>query len=499
MSDSAKTIIKYFCDRFLNLDYYPTNLKTILDLELDKLRSIKDDEIKKFKKIDIVSLRDLTKLEDYGYEKLIEKMHFEKSTLKNALIASTLISNAWNKRNLYLKKQKLKVVVAGLDFAGKTSLINRLINDYNYNDLANLEPTIGANVEEYQSDKLDLILWDLGGQKSHIDEYLDSPERFFIQVDILIFVIDSQDDIRYLDAVKYLKDITDILEFLKESPFILVLLNKADFDFREDPDFQIKLEYLADKISEIFKKSENPWNFEIIPTSIYNYYSNEPEIVKSIKNIFSKGKEEKDKEIVIPDIEEKFQKILDLNLKLMDKLVSELSEIKRALLRLNPSDISQSLFSVPFKKVQPDYISPDLKSSGKSKKKKKTKIDEFQRQKKPKKGSGPPKALQTHPSLKLEEEKIVKDEKLTNEKLEKVKASLKSKSQLSKMPSSPPTAPLTTPKQDEINLNSLKPPPPPPPRISISGNIRSPSPRGQVLSELKEMFLKRGLVNFYDL
>ena len=107
MSESAKTIIKYFCDRFLKLDYYPTNLKDILDLELDKLRSIKDDEIKKFKKIDIVSLRDLTKLEDYGYEKLIEKKHFEKSTLKNALIASTLISNAWNKRNLYMKKETI--------------------------------------------------------------------------------------------------------------------------------------------------------------------------------------------------------------------------------------------------------------------------------------------------------------------------------------------------------------------------------------------------------
>lgn len=27
MSESAKTIIKYFCDRFLDIDYYPTNLK----------------------------------------------------------------------------------------------------------------------------------------------------------------------------------------------------------------------------------------------------------------------------------------------------------------------------------------------------------------------------------------------------------------------------------------------------------------------------------------
>ncbi len=498
MSESAKTIIKYFCDRFLDLDYYPTDLKTILDLELDKLRSIKDDEIKKFKKIDIVSLRDLTKLEDYGFENLIEKTHIKQSTLKNALIASKLISNAWKKRNLYLKSQKMKVVVAGLDFAGKTSLINRLINDYNYNDLANLEPTIGANVEEYQSDKLNLILWDLGGQKDHINEYLESPERFFIQIDILIFVIDSQDDVRYLDALKYLKDVTGILEFLKESPFIVVLLNKADFDIREDPDFQIKLEYLTDKISEIFKKSETPWNFEIIPTSIYNYYSDQPEIVKSIKNIFSKEKEEKDKEIVIPNIEEKFQKILDLNLKLMDKFVSELSEIKRALFRLTPSDISHSLFSVPFEKVKTDYITPVLESNEKVKRgKKKAKFDETQKKKK-KKGSGPPKPLHSNPSLKSQEKKIIKNKKLTTEQIEQVKASLKPKSQLSQLSSSPPTAS----KQEEINLASLKPPPPPPPpsspQISISGNLRSTSPRGQVLSELKEMFLKRGLVNYYD-
>jgi len=498
LSESANTIIKYFSDRFLDLDYYPTNLKAVLDLELGKLKGIKKEEIEKFKKIDIVNLRDLTKLESYGFENLIEKLHIEKSTLKNVLIASTLISNAWNKRNLYLKKLKLKVVVAGLDFAGKTSLINRLINEYNYNDMANLEPTIGANVEEYQSDNLDLILWDLGGQKDHVDEYLASPEKFFIQVDIIIFVIDSQDDVRYLEAVKYLSDIIDTLEFLKENPFIVVLLNKVDLDIREDPDFQIKLEYLADKISEIFKTSENPWNFEIIHTSIYNYYSNEPEIVKSIKNIFSKGKEETSKEIVIPDIEEKLQKILDLNLKLMDKVVSELSEIKRVLLRLNPSDISQSLFSVPFEKVKPDYVTPTTKVDEKSKKKKKkVKGIESQKKKKYKKGSGPPKPLTTHPSIQLNEQKIAKNEKLTSEKIKEIKASLKSEPQIPQKPSGRPTVPAPI-KQNGITINSLKPPPPPP-KIPTNRNMQSLPKRTEIISELKEMFLKRGLTSRYDI
>lgn len=132
MSDSAKIIIKYFCDRFLDLDYYPSNLKTILDLELNKLRDIKKEEIEKFKKLNINTFRDISLLENQEIENLAKKANIKLSTLNNAMIAATLISNAWNKRKLYLKKPKMKIVIAGLDFAGKTSLINRLVNDYNY-------------------------------------------------------------------------------------------------------------------------------------------------------------------------------------------------------------------------------------------------------------------------------------------------------------------------------------------------------------------------------
>lgn len=498
MSDSAKTIIKYFCDRFLDLDYYPTNLKAVLDLGLDKLRSIKAEDIEKFKKIDVVSLRDITKLEEYGFENLFEKLKIEKSTLKNALIASKLILNSWNKRNQYLKKPKLKIVIAGLDFAGKTSLINRLINDYNYNDMSNLKPTVGANVEEYQSDKVDLILWDLGGQKDHIDEYLSSPERFFIHIDILIFVIDSQDDIRYIEAVNYLTEISNILEFLKENPFILVLLNKVDFDIREDPDFRIKLEYITDKISNNLKKSENSWNYEVIPTSIYNYYYDEPEIVKSIKNIFSKGKEKPTDNDLMPSIEEKFQKILDLNLKFMDKFAFELSEIKKVLLKSSPTYASsQSLFSVPFEKVYSDFISSDLKIDKKEKeKKKKPKSGDILKTKKYKKGSGPPKPLKNHPSLELEQSKIIKEKKIPDNKLNKIKNSLKSKTQLSQISESPPTAP--TPLKQQESINSLNPPPPPP-LNTANDNIKSFPKRTELISELKEMFVKRGLTTHYDL
>jgi len=494
MSESAKTIIKYFCDRFLDIDYYPTSIKAILDLEISKLKNIEQDDIVKFNKIKLKDLRDLSMVSVSDYEKLSKKALINEGTFKKALIAAILIANAWGKRKQYLKKPKMKVVVVGLNYAGKTSLISRLINNINYNDMINLEPTIGANVEEYQSEKIDLILWDLGGQRDNIEEYLESPEKFFIQVDILIFVIDSQDDVRYVDAVNYLSDLINILGFLNEKPYFMVLLNKADSDVVNDPDFQIKVEYLTDKISDVFMKSEKSWNFDITPTSIYNFYSSEPDIAKSIKNIFSKEKSELDSSKVLPNIEEKLQKILDINLKLMDKVVVELSELKRAIVRISPSDISQSLFSLPFEKVPLNYISDKQVLSDKDKnkkKKKKVKRDNVNKKaKKPKRAQGLPKRLNEIRVPETFEKKRVESEKISTEKIKAAKAALSSDSQKE----TPPIAPQLVVENSFLTLESLKPPPPPP-KIAVGAGSSSGSARREIISELKDMFIKRGLVS----
>ncbi len=491
MSESAKTIIKYFCDRFLDIDYYPTSLKSILDLEISRLKNLEEEDVDKFNKIKLFNLRELSMVSASDYEKLSKKAQINNITFKKALIAAILIANSWSKRTQYLKKPKMKVVVAGLNYAGKTSLINRLINDINYNDMINLEPTIGANVEEYQSEKIDLILWDLGGQKDNIDEYLESPERFFIQVDVLIFVVDSQDDVRYIDAVKYLNDLTNILAFLNENPYFVVLLNKADSDIVKDPDFQIKVEYLTDKISDVFIKSEKSWNFDITPTSIYNFYSSELDIAKSIKNIFSKEKSEMDSSKILPSIEDKLQKILDINLKLMDKVVVELSELKRAVVRISPSDISQSLFSVPFEKVPLDYVS-DNQSLGErvKKKKKKGKPGESTKKiKKTKGAAGPPKRLKEMTAPESTEIKNAEGNKITKNKIIAAKTSLSSSTQVR----TPPMAPHTPQNSGFVTLEALKPPPPPP-KTPVRINGSSLSARSEIISELKDMFVKRGLV-----
>ena len=495
MSESAKRLIRFFSDRFLKIDYYPTSLKAILDLDISSFRGISEEDAVKFKKINIETLRDLSTIKVSDYKRLSKKAFIEEPIFKGVLIGSYLIANAWNKRNVYLKKPKMKVVFTGLDYAGKTSLINRLFNDYNYNDMINLEPTIGANIEEFQSDKLDLVLWDLGGQKDHIEEYLSAPENFFVHLDVLIFVFDSQDDLRYDAAVQYFKDIIDILNFLDENPYIEILLNKADSDIVNDPDYQIRVEYLTDKVSNVLMNCPKSWNFDIIPTSIFNFYSNEPEIAKSIKNIFAKEKEEN---MFIPEIDTKLQRILDINLTLMDKVVSELTEVKRLLQRLAPSDISQSLFSIPFEKVPLEYIKSNTNSSEKHVKgKKRSKFDDDLKRTEQFKGDGPPKRLNELPTpssqKKLSSEKI--DDKMINEikntlepinKSENYSKSLESPQESSK----PPMAP----KSNFFSLKDLKPPPSPP-KILNNKEITGEAVRFQIISELKDIFKQRGLIS----
>jgi len=473
MSESSKTIIKFFCDRFLDIDYYPTSIKAILDLSLDSLRNITTDDVEKFQGAGIKILRDLTDIEISKFNKFIKKTQILPETLHNSLIAANLISNAWAKRNAYLKKPQMKVVVAGLDFAGKTSLINRLITNQTYQGIADIEPTKGANIEEFQTDRLNLLVWDLGGQKNHIEEYLNEPERFFIHLDVLLFVFDTQDDQRYDSAIKYLNDIINILDFLKESPYILLLLNKVDADIAMDSDFQIKLDYLTERVTNVFLQSEKQWSFEITPTSIYNFHSDEPEIAKSIKNIFSKETVVKKDESLI-SIEEKIQTLMDINLNLLDRVVSELAEIKRVVSRLTPAEVSKGLFSVPFERVPIDYITEETK-----KKKVKTPKEEIQKKKKKvKTGTGPPKRLEILPGVEIPQ-RIKTKKKKVKDKIKEIEEE--------------PIIPVAP--EDTIDVERLKPPPPPsaitpPPK----GDLPSFKPsRTEIISELKEIFIKRGI------
>lgn len=127
-----------------------------------------------------------------------------------------------------LKKsdKEAKLLVLGLDNAGKTTLLRQLTKE----DPEGTEPTQGFNVKTILHDGFKLNVWDIGGQKK-IREYW---VNYYDNVNGIVFVIDSSDEGR----VKECKETFNYLmseEKLEKVP-ILVFANKQDLEFSLKPD-----------------------------------------------------------------------------------------------------------------------------------------------------------------------------------------------------------------------------------------------------------------------
>ncbi|MBZ3890634.1 ADP-ribosylation factor-like protein 11 [Sciurus carolinensis] len=116
-------------------------------------------------------------------------------------------------------KAEAQVMMMGLDWAGKTTLLYKL-KGY---QLVETLPTIGFNVEPLETPgRVSLILWDVGGQAQLRASWKDYLE----DTDALVYVLDSTDEARLPEAVG------ELMEVLKDPnmagvPF-LVLANKQE-------------------------------------------------------------------------------------------------------------------------------------------------------------------------------------------------------------------------------------------------------------------------------
>ena len=83
--------------------------------------------------------------------------------------------------------KEVRILILGLDNAGKTTILYRLQNDSEEN--IQTIPTIGFNVEVLQYKNIKFQVWDLGGQTS-IRPYW---RCYYPNTDAIIFVVDSCD------------------------------------------------------------------------------------------------------------------------------------------------------------------------------------------------------------------------------------------------------------------------------------------------------------------
>ncbi|XP_072257099.1 ADP-ribosylation factor-like protein 3 [Pyxicephalus adspersus] len=118
----------------------------------------------------------------------------------------------------HLNENGVRIVLLGLDNAGKTTILTRLALE----ETSSITPTQGFNIKSVQSQGLKLSVWDIGGQRSiraHWKKYLGS-------TDLLIYVVDSADRKRFEETGQELAELVEEDSLLGVP--LLVFANKQD-------------------------------------------------------------------------------------------------------------------------------------------------------------------------------------------------------------------------------------------------------------------------------
>ncbi|KAJ1663781.1 ADP-ribosylation factor-like protein 2 [Coemansia sp. RSA 1813] len=121
-------------------------------------------------------------------------------------------------KKLREKEKEVRILVLGLDNAGKTTIMKRV----NGEPIDTISPTLGFNITTLELDGYKVNFWDVGGQKT-IRAYW---RNYFEQTDGIIWVVDSADRQR-IDVCR-----EELSALLKQDRLagasLLVFANKQD-------------------------------------------------------------------------------------------------------------------------------------------------------------------------------------------------------------------------------------------------------------------------------
>jgi small GTP-binding protein len=160
-----------------------------------------------------------------------------------------------------------KVLFAGLDYAGKTSILHVLRKQYSF--LNKLKPTKGIDRTQSKILEIDFTLWDLGGQEQYISEYFNRKEQIFTDLDLLFFVVDLQDEIRFEKVLSYFERIIAVFREQDQSPNIVVIFHKVDSDI----EYSNNIKLFSKDLSKKMKNKATGFNIAFFQTSIFKRWS----------------------------------------------------------------------------------------------------------------------------------------------------------------------------------------------------------------------------------
>ncbi|MFW9969465.1 MAG: ADP-ribosylation factor-like protein [Candidatus Odinarchaeota archaeon] len=164
----------------------------------------------------------------------------------------------------------LKIIVSGLDNAGKTSILTALDKKYDFaKDIVQLKPTIRVEYHKMNFLRSNCIIWDMGGQETYREIYINYQDVYFDATDLLIYVIDIQDPERFENSLEYLNS---ILSYFSESEMnvpAIITFHKFDPDLKADKTIHANIEKLRERIMNKYPD----FNILFQQSSIYDIIS----------------------------------------------------------------------------------------------------------------------------------------------------------------------------------------------------------------------------------
>ncbi|PVH86987.1 ARF/SAR superfamily [Cadophora sp. DSE1049] len=121
-------------------------------------------------------------------------------------------------RKARLKDKEMRILMLGLDNAGKTTIVKRIMNE----DVNTVSPTLGFIIKTIDYKGYKLNIWDVGGQKT-LRSYW---RNYFEKTDALIWVVDATDRLRIEDCRQELHGL--LQEERLSGASLLVFANKTD-------------------------------------------------------------------------------------------------------------------------------------------------------------------------------------------------------------------------------------------------------------------------------
>ncbi len=165
----------------------------------------------------------------------------------------------------------IKILISGLDNAGKTSILTALDKKFDFQkEIMDLKPTVRVeyNTSTFLGNRV--YYWDMGGQKQYRELYEKNRDTYFAGTDLIVFIIDVQDIDRFDLSLEYLEI---ILKYFQDNDMenvpLIISFHKFDPQIRGNDDVINNINDLKESISKKYP------NFKILfqQTSIYDILS----------------------------------------------------------------------------------------------------------------------------------------------------------------------------------------------------------------------------------